>query len=129
MFNGGALKQGLASIPAEVPKLFITGTKDNYTSQANFQKFVDELTTDNKTVVFVPNANHFWGEQETELVAHINQWMGRLGLNAKTRQAASAGALRISPGINTSAGARESVKEAARSPITPASMWSEASEE
>ncbi|KAI8914788.1 Alpha/Beta hydrolase protein, partial [Powellomyces hirtus] len=72
-FGSNKLKAQLMEIPANIPKLFICGNRDNFTSEANFKKFVDELPNENKTVVVVNEATHFWNEMEQVLVAHVNQ--------------------------------------------------------
>nr|KAJ3419277.1 hypothetical protein HK105_007170 [Polyrhizophydium stewartii] len=67
---------GLHSTPASVLKMFISGAKDNFTSESAFTKFADGVTGP-KTVVVVPEADHFWAGIEKGLAAHINQWFVR----------------------------------------------------
>ncbi|KAJ3004915.1 hypothetical protein HKX48_000990, partial [Thoreauomyces humboldtii] len=99
LFNSSKLKNQLAEIPAHVPKLFVTGTKDSFTSEATFQKFVAELPTENRSVVIVNEATHFWLENENALVGHVNQWMGKCGLNSKAGQASADRILKMSPSV------------------------------
>ncbi|KAJ3160562.1 hypothetical protein HDU88_007916 [Geranomyces variabilis] len=120
-FGSNKLKQQLCEIPSTVPKLFISGTKDSFTSEANFQKFIAELPAENRSVVSVTDATHFWQNQENLVVAHVNQWMGRTGLNAKSMKAATAAALKISPAVTATRGLP--------SPISPASPWTPADDD
>ncbi|KND01965.1 uncharacterized protein SPPG_09026 [Spizellomyces punctatus DAOM BR117] len=127
LFNGKKSQGSLKSISTSIPKLFITGAKDNFTSEANFQKFVDELPSENKTVIIVPEANHFWAEWEDALVGHINSWCAKTGLNSKSGRSASASPLRISPGTPSPTSATSSpVRSASKSPSpskSPGSPW------
>ncbi|KAI9091835.1 Alpha/Beta hydrolase protein [Phlyctochytrium arcticum] len=83
LFNSAKASSPLAQIPAAVPKLYITGTEDNFTSLATFTKLMDTLPTENRTVLVVPDANHFWAQKEEVVVGHVTNWMNKTGLNAK----------------------------------------------
>ncbi|TPX61960.1 hypothetical protein PhCBS80983_g00812 [Powellomyces hirtus] len=124
-FGSNKLKAQLMEIPANLPKLFICGNRDNFTSEANFKKFVDELPNENKTVVVVNEATHFWNEMEQVLVAHVNQWMGRNGLNSKTGKSASAAALKVNPAVV----ATSTVASKNSPTLSPASPWSAVEED
>ncbi|KAI8929449.1 Alpha/Beta hydrolase protein [Entophlyctis helioformis] len=66
----------LQSTPPDVLKLFISGTRDNFTSESSFSQFVATMP-EPKAVVVVPDADHFWAGAESTLTGHINQWVAK----------------------------------------------------
>ncbi|KAI8822524.1 Alpha/Beta hydrolase protein [Fimicolochytrium jonesii] len=104
-FGTNKFKTSLAGIPSHIPKLYITGGKDGFTSLETFTTFVESLPKENITSVVVKEANHFWvdGTQENQLVAHINQWLGKTGLNAKGGRMAASALLQRGTGVVSSA--------------------------
>ncbi|KAH6562042.1 hypothetical protein BASA50_009824 [Batrachochytrium salamandrivorans] len=67
---------GLQSLPATVLKYFIIGGKDNFTSEAAFMQFTTDMPNP-KTVVVVPDIDHFWSGTEASLIGYVSQWVTR----------------------------------------------------
>eukprot|EP00842_Homolaphlyctis_polyrhiza_P006163 jgi/Hompol1/6548/HPOL_005037-RA len=67
---------GLQAASDKIIKFFISGSRDNFTSEANFRQFTDSIS-DPKTVLVVPDADHFWNGTEQNLMGHVNQWRSK----------------------------------------------------
>ncbi|EGF76841.1 hypothetical protein BATDEDRAFT_92264 [Batrachochytrium dendrobatidis JAM81] len=96
----------LQSTPDTIQKFFITGSKDNYTSEASFMQFVTNIPNP-KTVVVVPDADHFWVDTEHALISHLNQWVvkvlrAHLGERGSTNELSSGSTRKLSESAQTS---------------------------
>ncbi|KAI8996737.1 Alpha/Beta hydrolase protein [Gaertneriomyces semiglobifer] len=80
MFNGNACVQSLRAISPQIPKLFLHGGRDNFTSKVAFTKLVDSLPTVNRTCVVLPDDDHFFVGKESSLIGHVNQWLSKSGI-------------------------------------------------
>ncbi|KAJ3326621.1 hypothetical protein HDU76_012769 [Blyttiomyces sp. JEL0837] len=74
--NSGTFLDGLKASPPNLPKLFIIGSKDNFTSVKAFQTFLESVSDPKKSVV-IDGADHFWGGLEESLVETVSHWMNR----------------------------------------------------
>ena len=57
-----------------LPKLFIMGTKDNFTGPVNFGKAM-KIVQDPKSIHLEEGRNHFWFEEEFLLGDVILNWL------------------------------------------------------
>lgn len=62
------------SVKCNCPKLLILGDKDNFTSEAAFQKIV-ETKFPSATGAILKNADHFFGGRERDLMNVIAEWI------------------------------------------------------
>ena len=59
-----------------IPKLFVMGDKDDFTSLQAFHKNVNAMPDPKNKKIFA-GVNHFWRNKESELVDYIWKWLAR----------------------------------------------------
>jgi len=74
LFNSGHhLRQAQAR--EDLPKLFITGDHDNFTSETVFSKTLETFPSDTTTGVVLPNLDHFFHRREKDAMKEIGKWL------------------------------------------------------
>ena len=63
-----------STLAQQLPRLFILGTRDNFTSEQVFQDMI-ETHFPNATGAIVPEADHFFHRRETNVMDVIGQWL------------------------------------------------------
>ncbi|KAJ3324236.1 hypothetical protein HDV06_000275 [Boothiomyces sp. JEL0866] len=71
-FNSAHFQSQAQGLP-QIPKLFIIGDTDNFTSISSWNNFVKDIPEPKNTSV-IPGADHFWGRNTNELIRIIDQW-------------------------------------------------------
>ncbi|KAI9354557.1 Alpha/Beta hydrolase protein, partial [Zopfochytrium polystomum] len=74
MGNSSRFTEGIRSVRENMPKLFIMGSKDNFTSVKSFQDFVASIPQP-RQVKLIDGIDHFWFESEHIITECINLWM------------------------------------------------------
>ncbi|KAI9332488.1 Alpha/Beta hydrolase protein [Obelidium mucronatum] len=74
MGNSAKYLDSLREFPESLPKLFIIGSKDNFTSIKNFGQMVMTMP-ERRHVEVVEGVDHFWGGQEQVVVDAIRKWI------------------------------------------------------
>ncbi|KAJ3208189.1 hypothetical protein HDU82_002821 [Entophlyctis luteolus] len=74
MGNSNKYLDALKQLPSSVPKLFIMGSRDNFTALKSFNQFVSSIP-ERKHVDIVDGADHFWFENESVVVEAIRKWI------------------------------------------------------
>jgi alpha/beta superfamily hydrolase len=73
-FHHSKLIASISHLPQFIPKLFITGSNDNFSSSSNWKEFVGRVNGDIE-VVLIENIDHFWFGNEDTLTNHITTWV------------------------------------------------------
>lgn len=73
LFNAGKFLAPLQTENA-LPKFFITGTRDQFTSANKLVKSVQTMTEPKKMVV-LEAMDHFWFEHEMKIVGELEKWL------------------------------------------------------
>ncbi|KAJ3024766.1 UNVERIFIED_CONTAM: hypothetical protein HDU68_007801 [Siphonaria sp. JEL0065] len=72
--NSSKYLDSLRMFPDTLPKLFIIGSKDNFTSVKNFSQLTNSMP-EKKTVEIIEGIDHFWGGHEQIVVDSIRKWI------------------------------------------------------
>ena len=66
-----------SKLKKDLPRLFIHGSIDNFTSLSNFNYYMDEHFSllDHTRAVILPGADHFFHGRETEILKSIEEWI------------------------------------------------------
>ncbi|KAI8800713.1 Alpha/Beta hydrolase protein [Cladochytrium replicatum] len=83
MWNTSAFVSGINACQ-NIPKLFVIGDSDTFSSVRSFETFVSGIN-DPKTTVVVPGVDHFWFGQEEVLVEEVRRWMSSINLSSGGR--------------------------------------------
>lgn len=70
-FNGSSY---LAKAKSTKPKLFLVGTKDNFTSLRNFERYVEDFP-EPRQLEIVEGADHFFFNREMDLASAVEKWL------------------------------------------------------
>ncbi|KAI8899042.1 Alpha/Beta hydrolase protein [Globomyces pollinis-pini] len=71
-FNQSTFYENMKEISTTIPKLCIIGSKDNFSSVANWKSVIDTFP-DPKTIIVVDDADHFWLDSAI-LIQNIDHW-------------------------------------------------------
>lgn len=77
-FNSSHFLNNLAQ--CDVPKLFLIGSRDNFTGVGSFKRLVQGYVKDPKKVEVIDGADHFWFGEEGKVCAVVDGWMRELGV-------------------------------------------------
>ena len=58
-----------------LPRLFVIGTEDNFSSQKSFRDFVDAFPHDATSDALIKHADHFFNGNEKDLMNVVGQWL------------------------------------------------------
>ena len=58
-----------------LPRLFVIGTEDNFSSQTSFRNFVDAFSDDTTSAALIRHADHFFNGNEKDLMNVVGQWL------------------------------------------------------
>ncbi|KAJ3071033.1 hypothetical protein HDU98_005919 [Podochytrium sp. JEL0797] len=74
MGNSSKYLDSLRALPSNIPKLFLIGNKDNFTSVKSFTQLTATIP-EKKRIEIVDGMDHFWGHQEEIVVESIRKWI------------------------------------------------------
>jgi len=76
MFSSNSHLQAAADEAPNLPRLFVLGDKDNFTSERSLrttlQKYFPQALS---TAAIVQGADHFWVRRERDVMAVVAQWL------------------------------------------------------
>ena len=58
-----------------LPRLFVIGTEDNFSSQESFRNFVDGFPDDSTSAALIKHSDHFFNGSEKDLMNVVGQWL------------------------------------------------------
>lgn len=58
-----------------LPRLFVIGTEDNFSSQKSFRHFVDGFPDDSTSAALIKHSDHFFNGSEKDLMNVVGQWL------------------------------------------------------
>ena len=117
--------QAAAEAAPSLPRLFVLGDKDNFTSETSLRATLDQyFSAHTTTAAVVQGADHFWFRRERDIFGVVGQWLleafpqlhGKLtclrdlefGVSVK-KYGTKFGAAALSPGaVQTTAGVADS---------------------
>jgi len=72
--NSQHFERRLIQPKTPIPKLFIIGDKDQFSSISKWRSLVERIQ-DPKHIVVIEGVDHFWWNKENKLVDSIEQWL------------------------------------------------------
>ena len=76
MFASQNHLKAAATAAPNLPRLFILGDKDNFTSEKSFYATLDQyFSNQHSTAAVVQGADHFWVRRERDALGVIGQWL------------------------------------------------------
>lgn len=76
LFAASTHLQTAASAAPQMPRLFILGDKDNFTSEKSFKQTLDQyFSSQSSTAAMVQGADHFWFRRERDALGVVGQWL------------------------------------------------------
>ena len=58
-----------------LPRLFVIGTEDNFSSQKSFRTFVDGFPENSTSAALIKHSDHFFNGSEKDLMNVVGQWL------------------------------------------------------
>ncbi|KXS20856.1 hypothetical protein M427DRAFT_94201, partial [Gonapodya prolifera JEL478] len=75
LFDGSSYSSACAEGCADVPKLFVMGDADNFTSADALREFVEDEVDGRKMCVILAGKDHFFGGEEDDVCDIVEEWV------------------------------------------------------